>query len=252
MNTVVLAESATLDEGLLSAIRLVRAAGAMAFEITLVNLTDADVTGELRPLSAAPFAMPAALPFACASGAAATVVCPVEVTGSFWETARVAFDLRVADRSPRRLEFSAWPLMRDASFELCGNDTAEKSDGQKSLRLDPAMDGYNARHFPMALTPNHRYRVSIAYKRTPGKSDMSFALIWQRLDESSNVRKGQLPFDKDGDWDRTEIVFDAADSFVSTDLYVYNVRSERTLWVDDVRVEDLGPVDATAGLAPTK
>ena len=241
--TVILAERASGREALLTTGRLTRRGAETRLDVQVGNLGVKPLNGVVAADRTDPFRLPERRAvLACNPGTVSTVSLAAEAAGEHWRWAQMSFDVEVGGRVLGTVEFMAWPLIFDASLEHVGNDTQDCVHGQKSLRLDPSMEGFNARHYPLALEPRHRYRVSLAYKRTPGQSQISSALIWQRLEESSEVKRGPLPFRKENVWDRTETEFETAERFVSTDLYVYNVKSERTLWVDDVRVEDLGPV----------
>ncbi|HJN18494.1 MAG TPA: hypothetical protein QGH10_23535, partial [Armatimonadota bacterium] len=121
------------------------------------------------------------------------------------------------------------------------NDEEELIHGAKSLRLDPNEGLYHKMH-ALNFEPSRRYKVSLSYRRTAGDAQLSGVRIWQRLGKQSEVNQTGADFTVEGEWTRIEMIFDSAPRFVATDLYLYNWKSERTSWIDDVRIEDLGPV----------
>ncbi len=209
-------------------------------EIETANLATEAISATITPGDLGPLGKPDASTLNLAGGETEIAAFDVAITPDFWQFIRADFDVSVGGSS-RRVATTAFPLMRDPSFEHTGNDEEELIHGAKSLRLDPNEGLYHKMH-ALNFEPSRRYKVSLSYRRTAGDAQLSGVRIWQRLGKQSEVNQTGADFTVEGEWTRIEMIFDSAPRFVATDLYLYNWKSERTSWIDDVRIEDLGPV----------
>ena len=208
--------------------------------VEAANLSDRPLTATLTAADLGPLGEAPAQALDLAAGEVGTARFDVDISPAFWQFVRASVDVRVGEAS-KPVELTAFPLVRDPSFEHTGNDEEQVVHGARSLRLDPN-EGLYHKIYPLNFEPNRRYRLSLAYQCTPGEAQISGIRLWQRLGRSSEVNQAGFSFTPGEDWQRAEATLDSAPRFVSTDLYLYNWKSERTTWIDDVRVEDLGPV----------
>ncbi|MCZ7644173.1 MAG: hypothetical protein M5U26_02650 [Planctomycetota bacterium] len=241
MAVVVLAEDASPEHGLLCDAQVRLEPEGAFLEYTAANLTAGRLRVEIAPVEAGALGAalkPAALE--CEPGSVARARVSLELPAGFMEPTPLAFETRLDGKPLGRFESIAFPLAMDASFELAGNEEQDVQAGRKGLRLDPST-GLQHRMVPLYLEPGRKYRVSFSYKRTGGAAKMNCANIWQRLEAQNETNTKRIELPEEGRWAKASAEFVCAPRYVCTDLYLYNWVSERTFWVDDIRVEDLGP-----------
>jgi len=240
---VVLAEQADVDHGLVAGVRLLRAGDEWRIEAAVGNLTGETVSGAIALRAPGPFKAPAAPPaFTCTPGSVVRVRVPVAAARGAGKFVRLGVDVIAGGRKVAAAGCSSFPLFEDPSFEAEGNDERASYEGARSLRLDPAA-GTFFRRFPLYVDPSRRYRMSLMYKRTPGKDGGSFARAFETQPNGKLRPLGTLRFTKDGEWARAQAEFVVSADAVGAALYIYNNRSDRTVRIDAVRVEELGEAD---------
>jgi len=240
ISAVVMAEDVDVAHGVLGGIRLNREEKQWTVAVTVANLTGATIRGTIALRDFGPFKAPAKTPaFSCSAGEVARLVLPVDASAGRGKFVRLSADVMVNDRPVAHVETSSFPCFEDPSFEETGNDDREAYAGAKSLRLDPTK-GPSRRRFDLYLKPARRYRLSLMYKRTACADRGNFARIFEHRQKTTIVPLATLRFTKEDEWARSSAEFVTAPRFLSTSLYIYNNTSRRTVWIDDVRVEDMG------------
>ncbi|MBC8443172.1 hypothetical protein H8D79_00450, partial [PVC group bacterium] len=170
VSAVVLAEDVDVAHGLIGGLCLIRDQEDCAVRVTVANLSEKEAAGRIAVRSFGPLTPTRTDPtFTCRSGEIASLDIPVNAKEGAGRFARLSVDLEVAGRPVARIEHSSFPRFEDPSFEELDNDEREACLGQRSLRMDPT-PGFSCRRFPLHLKPAWRYRLSLAYKRTPGES----------------------------------------------------------------------------------
>jgi hypothetical protein len=246
-SAVILAGDVDVASGVLAGLRIERGDESgdrpeWKMLAAVANLSDAPVAGRVAGRDFGDlWRAPSPIAFTCAPGEVVHIERSLDGKNAAGRFFRPGIDVVVGGAVVARAASSSFPPFEDPSFEAAGNDDRVAADGTKSLRLDPS-DGYSSQRFPLQLWPWRRYRVSLAYRRTPGTDKGSFAQIMKTLPTGGSERIAMLRFAKDDVWDRAQAEFATGADFVTAWMYVYNTASRRTLWVDDVRVEDLGPV----------
>lgn len=236
---VVLIEHAARGQSLVGGIRMVRENAGAGIEVDIANLADRRVDGAavidgLEPLGLGPQTMT----FDCVPGGMGVLRVPVKADTFRGRFVRPVVSLFVDGKRVAQFARSFFPLFEDPSFEDTGTGDPNAIDGVRTLCIGPA-DGYSYRRFPLYLDAGRRYRLSLAYKRTSGKDAGCFAALFERTPDEKSARQATLPFKKDGQWDQVSAEFAVSPAALDASLYVYNRDSTRTVWLDDVRVEEL-------------
>ena len=243
LSAVVLAEDVAVEHGLIAGVEVLRDPASPRIVLSAANLTETAVAGVFACRELGPLAPVSARPqFDCPPGGVVHVEIPVDTQRLAGRFVRPAVDLIVGGERVASASRASFPLVEDPSFEETGNDENMALDGRRSLRLDPA-EGFSCRILPLYLAPSRRYRISLAYRRTAGAAKGSFARAFERPIQGKLAPKATLFFTRDDVWDRVSAEFASSRAFLSHVLYVYNTDSERTAWIDEVRLDDLGPVD---------
>ena len=240
---VVLAEDVEIEHGLIAGVEVVRDSVSPRIVVSAANLTGTAVSGTFAYRDLGPLApVPGPFRFDCAPGEVVRLEVPLDAERLAGRFVRPAVDLVVGGDRVATASRGSFPLIEDPSFEETGNDEAVALEGHRSARLEPAK-GFSCRILPLYLAPTRRYRVSLAYRRTAGAAKGSFARAFERPLKGRPVPKATLLFTGDDEWDRVSAELVSSGAFLAHSLYVYNTESERTAWIDDIRVDDLGPVD---------
>lgn len=226
--------------------RLVRSGGSPRITLQVVNFSGDSVTGTVQAVDPGSFDLIAQpRTFTCEPQRATTIEFTLNSDAMFDAPTQPQFDVVLDGASPRRIEALALPYIADPSFEQYGNDTTQTADGGRSMRLR-STDEPQHRAFPLHLEPNRRYRISFAYRRTQGAPGTSYVAVTQRYEGDTPERRATTYMRTVGPWDRASLTFTSAERYVSTRLYLYNINSEIDIWIDDVRIEDLGPAPLNA------
>jgi hypothetical protein len=227
--------------------------------VTLFNLTDRAQAGSCAlenlgfteprdgEIERARAALPlnqTAMDFALAPLQADTLRFPVATARHHYYTVRMRAALDLQDAPDVAREFLILSLMSDGSFEVAGNDAVQVTEGERSLMLGPSAEGYQHRTVRLWVLPNRKYRVSAEIRRDGFDARIhGTALVIGDSQGNAPIVRAPVDATKVNEWQTAVYEFETPPDLQTATLYLYNVVSPDTAWFDDIRVEDLGPVE---------